>query len=355
MASITGTQVPSDVTVLQNDPLANSIYIDYSDDQIQRFNALSNGSIVLSSGYETGDDQEETFIKSLDSASGSELQARDPNSLTATLDSHKVEFDKFKRVVVSRSFGAYEWLVGIADRGPATYNDELLYRVIIRHYARRQVQSQFTGAVKSAIAAISNQADQMVTDASGGLTFKKLRKYFTQFEKDGSGVISCLIMNSNAEGQLIDQGIDLNLDTITTGVLRGGFSPTFGKQVYVMDHDDLSITDVDSGTANNQAGNRILMLTQGAVTVRPFPQTVRLFDRIITDAPDGSNSTTKALVNPTRRINVKWNEQYMVKGFSYKGAVNPAESVLGTAASWEKKFSDARRTAGFFVSLLADT
>jgi len=53
-----------------------------------------------------------------------------------------------------------------------------------------------------------------------------------------------------------------------------------------------------------------------------------------------------AQANASLRSLTEYNQELMVKGYSYGGADNGADSVLATTASWTLKAANAKLSAG---------
>lgn len=289
---------------------------------VEKFNAASAGSIVLSTEGFSGDFMQESFFASIHSAQ------RRVNRYAAQAAATPTDLTQIKRstVKVAGGFGPirYEpaqmtWLQKPTAQG---------IEVASRNFAEALLRDQLNTAIAALVAAIKNQATA-TNDVSGtaGISYGAINGAHAKFG-DRSGDIVANVMTGEVYHKLIGQ----NLTNTAKLFFAQGVTVVdiLGKAVIVTDAPALYVT----GTPNKQ---HVLGLTSSAA--------------VVSDAGDViSNVQT---VNGQTRIETTMQVDYTfglsLKGYTWdeaNGGKSPSDAALSTGTNWDKVATDIKQTAG---------
>lgn len=290
--------------------------------EIQKFNAASNGAIVLQSAGFDGDFFRESFYNALHSA-----QRRvDRYAAQASAAATDLTQSQQSMVKVAGGFGPirYEpsqmsWLNKPTQEG---------IEVAARMFAEALLADQLNTAVASGVAAIGNVAT-LVNDvsASAKITHSALNSTDALFG-DMSQRLVARIMTGLQYHTLIGENITNATDLFKSDTVR--IVDILGKAIVVTDVPALRVT----GTPNKQ---KVLTLVAGGIMVSDSGDLI-------------TNIETK---NGQTRIETTMQSDYTfglgIKGFTWdetNGGKSPTDAELATGANWDKVKTSVKECAG---------
>lgn len=289
---------------------------------VDKFNAASAGSIVLTTGGFDGDFLQESFFQAIHTAQ------RRVNRYAAQAAATATDLTQLKKsaVKVAGGFGPIRfepsqltWLNKPTAEG---------IEVASRNFAEALLKDQLNTAIAALVAAISNQASATYDgSATLGVTYPLLNTAHALFG-DMSGDIVANVMNGASYHQLIGR----NLATYTQLFQAGNVTVVdiLGKRTVVTDAPSLSLT----GTPNKY---RVLGLTSGAATVF-----------------DGSDivsniQTTNGQTRIETTMQVDYSFGLALKGYTWdeaNGGKSPTDAALATGTNWDLVASSIKQTSG---------
>ena len=290
--------------------------------EIQKFNAASNGAIVLQSAGFDGDFFRESFYNALHSA-----QRRvDRYAAQATAAATDLTQSQQSMVKVAGGFGPirYEpsqmsWLNKPTQEG---------IEVAARMFAEALLADQLNTAVAAGVAAIGNVA-ALVNDvsASAKITHSALNTTDALFG-DMSQRLVARIMTGLQYHTLIGENLANAQELFKSDTVR--IVDILGKAIVVTDVPALRVT----GTPNKQ---KVLTLTAGGIMVSDSGDLI-------------TNIETK---NGQTRIETTMQSDYTfglgIKGFTWdetNGGKSPTDAELATGTNWDKVKTSVKECAG---------
>lgn len=278
---------------------------------VDNFNGASNGSIVLTSEGFDGDFFERSFYAGLESAQRRVDRYATNSTVSATALSQLQE----NNVKVAGGFGPI-----IFEPSQMSYmnkNEAEAIEVMSRRGAELIVKDQFNTAIKSLVAAISNQSTATNdVSASAGISYSALNNAHAKFGDASSNLIA-QVMNGAAYHKLVGQ--NLTNATVLFKAENVLVVEILGKPVIVTDSPDL----YTAGTPNKF---KVLSLVGGAA--------------VIMDSGDfTSNIQTN---NGKGRIETTYQVDYTfgvgLKGYAWdiaNGGKSPTDAELATGSNWD--------------------
>ena len=299
-------------------PVLSEIY----PQEIQKFNAASNGAIVLQSAGFDGDFFRESFYNALHSA-----QRRvDRYAAQAAASATDLTQSQQSMVKVAGGFGPirYEpsqmtWLNKPTQEG---------IEVAARMFVESLLADQLNTAIASAVAAISNVA-ALTNDvsASAKITHSALNATDALFG-DMSQSLVARVMTGLQYHTLIDQNITNATDLFKSDTVR--IVDILGKAIVVSDVPALRV----AGTPNKQ---KVLTLVAGGIMV----------------SDSGDLITNIQTNNGQTRIETTMQSDYTfglgIKGFTWdetNGGKSPTDAELATGTNWDKVKTSVKECAG---------
>ena len=290
--------------------------------EIQKFNAASNGAIVLQSAGFDGDFFRESFYNALHSA-----QRRvDRYAAQASAAATDLTQSQQSMVKVAGGFGPirYEpsqmsWLNKPTQEG---------IEVAARMFAEALLADQLNTAVAAGVAAIGNVA-ALVNDvsATAKITHSALNTTDALFG-DMSQRLVARIMTGLQYHTLIGENLTNAQDLFKSDTVR--IVDILGKAIVVTDVPALRVT----GTPNKQ---KVLTLTAGGIMVSDSGDLI-------------TNIETK---NGQTRIETTMQSDYTfglgIKGFTWdetNGGKSPTDAELATGTNWDKVKTSVKECAG---------
>lgn len=298
---------------------------------VDKFNAASNGAIVLTTQGFDGDFMQESFYAAIHSAQ------RRVDRYAAQAAASATDLTQLKKsgVKVAGGFGPIRfepsqmtWLNKPTAEG---------IEVASRNFAESLLRDQLNTAIAALAAAIANQA-AATNDVSGssGLSYAAMNGAHAKFG-DSSGNLAASVMT----GAMFHKLIGLNLANAqnlfqATNVLVVN---VLGKPVVVTDAPALYV----AGTPNKA---RVLSLAPGAATVYDAGDVI---SNIVT-----SNGLTR--IETTMQVDYTFG--LALKGYTWdeaNGGKSPTDAELATGSNWDKVATDIKHTAGVITIANADS
>lgn len=295
---------------------------------VEKFNAASRGTIVLTSEGFEGDYRYENFWQGIHSA-----QRRvDRYASNGTASATSLAQLQAIGVKVAGGFGPVLWEPGQmtwVQKSPAE-----AVEVISRNLAEAIMKDQLNSAIAALVAAIEAQASAVHDTNTGPMSYVDLNLAHAKFG-DSSSLILADVMDGAQYHSLIGQNLANAQQLYTSnGVL---VVDILGKTVVVTDAP--ALRETGSG-----ADSKALGLVAGAATVY-----------------DGSalivNTETS---NGKSRIETTFQADYdfglALKGYAWdttSGGKSPTDVELATGANWDKVATDIKHTAGVLCLAIA--
>ncbi|MDV2115348.1 major capsid protein [Alcaligenes faecalis] len=293
---------------------------------VDKFNAASNGSIVLTTEGFEGDFVMTSFFKNLSNARR-RVDRYGTNNAVTPID---LSQDKFVAVKIAGGFGPvrYEpsqmtWLNKPTAEG---------VEVASRAFAELLLQDQLNTVIAALVAAIGNQGAAATVDVSAS---KKV-DYLTVNESHALfGDHSSQIVAQVMDGIQYHNFIALNLANAQTLFQAGNVRVVdiLGRPSVVTDAPAL----FTAAAAEDPAKRRVLSLTTGAALVRD--------PRNLVSNVETSNG--KERIETTLQIDYDFTVG--LKGYAWdmaNGGKSPADSEIATGSNWDLVVSSIKHSAG---------
>jgi len=290
--------------------------------QIDKFNAASNGAIVLTSLNFEGDFFERSFYSALHSAK----RRVDRYDTNGTVSSTPLAQLRESAVKVAGGFGPISF-----EPAQMTWirkNEAEAIAVISAQLSDAMMQDQLNSGIAGLVAAISNQVTATNdVSASAGISYSAMNNSHALFGDSSMGLVA-QVMNGTAYHKLVGQNL-----TNTPQLFQAQnvtVVDILGKPVIVTDSPALYA----AGTPNTL---NVLSLVSGAVTVM-----------------DGSDVVTNIETsNGNARIETTMQADYSfglaLKGYTWdttNGGKSPTDAEIATGSNWDKVATDIKHTAG---------
>lgn len=290
--------------------------------QIDKFNAASNGAIVLTSMNFEGDFFDRSFYSALHSAK----RRVDRYATNASVSATPLAQLRESAVKVAGGFGPISF-----EPAQMTWirkNEAEAIAVISAQLSEAMMQDQLNAAIAALVAAISNQASATNdVSASAGISYPAMNNSHALFG-DSSMALVAQVMNGTAYHKLVGQNL-----TNTPQLFQAQNVTVvniLGKPVIVTDAPALYA----AGTPNKL---KVLSLASGAATVM-----------------DGSDVVTNIETsNGNARIETTMQADYSfglaLKGYTWdtaNGGKSPTDAEIATGSNWDKVATDIKHTAG---------
>jgi len=312
----------ADETTLNQDmkvynQLAQTAYLERTQDVIEIFNGNSQGAIQLINEAVVGDFSQSAIYK----LSGS-IEHRDVNAETL-VELKKIASDEIIDVKVPWKYGPYsstEEAFKRRARNPAEFA-----QVVGQDMADAVLEGQIANGIAALFGGIGGNAS-MIVSASLATDGKKVLTKGMRTLGDRFGRLAVWVMDSEMYFDIVDQAIDNKVYEEAGVVIYGGSPGTLGKPVLV----------TDKMTSGYIAG-----LQAGAVTLKESQAPgMRVYDI--------DNQENLAIgIRAEGAFNVG------VLGYSWKTTAgsNPNAAALAATENWSKYAVSDKATAGFLINL----
>jgi len=302
-------------------------YLERIAENVQGFNANSNGGIVLTTASLLGNYKETAFFKEL--AQADLIHDRDKNSTAAVTAAKMQAVEEVIPYLPSR-FGPYETTrSAFLDIGKSPQEfSALLGQALADAVMKDMLDTSFAATIAAVTA---NTPAYVVGDATKGLTYNGFIDGMAAYGDKLDNIAVFVMRSKDYFSVMRDNVTAATIDSIAGQTLREGSVATLGKPVLVMDNDKLM-----AGT-----DGAVLALAKGAITCI---------------ADDDMYITTKEdLLKENITITWQGESQYGLKlaGYSYDKtkAITRTEIVKG--ANWSKVVSSDKNTGAVIVKTKA--
>ena len=294
---------------------------------INKFNAASNNTIMLTGEGFDGNYLEESFYNAIH-GSQRRVDRFAANAVVAATDLTQSQTNTVK---VAGGFGPVlfepsqmSWLRKPTQEG---------ITIASTQFAEAMLADQLNTAIAALVAAIGNNA-AVVNDVSGSTkaTQQAINGGLAKFG-DASQMLQALVMTGVQYHNLVDEAIanSNNLFEIGGVAVRDGSAFCQGRAIIVTDAPSLAV----AGPFQN-----VLGLATGAAMVK-----------------DGSDLITNIeTTNGKGRIETTFQSDYSfglgLKGYSWdetNGGPSPSDAALATGTNWDKVVSSDKHTAGVMI------
>lgn len=299
------------------DELAQTAFLERRQDNLDVFNAASNGAIILENELIEGDFRKRAFYQV-----GGSIEFRDVNS-TDKVEGKKIGAGEAVGVKVPWKYGPYETTEEAFKRRGRDVSE--FSEVVGTDAADASLEGYISYAVEALVAAISANNDMQVsadiaTDGKRTLT-RGLRKYGDKFNR-----VSLFVMHSATYFDIVDQAIENKLYEEAGVVVYGGQPGTLGKPVLVTDR---CTADVILGLVPNA----VKITESQEPGFRSYP----------------INDQTNLAIG--YRAEGAVNIDLLGYSWATKSGANPDITKIGTKANWVKHFKDNKTTAGVLIHI----
>lgn len=286
---------------------------------LNAFNAASQGALVMTSRNIPGDFEKESFMKLVAGL----ISRRDPTSVAAVADGKPTQ-GEFVGVKANKRIGP---VADTLDAWRKIAKDPQLFSFYIgQMVADQKLQNYVNTAVAAVEAALQGQANLVVTKAAT-IQHTDLVDAFALFGDQAASIVM-LVMHSKVYFDLVKQQIADKIAGAANVAIFQGTPATLGKPVLVIDAP--ALTDAGAPATFNTLG-----LVAGAVEVAESEQEIVQLQLVT------------GLENLVYRLQGEYAYNLKVKGFAWNAAVvNPDDTAIGTAANWTKAATDDKSLAG---------
>ncbi|UST60769.1 major capsid protein [Pseudomonas moraviensis] len=310
------TTVNSDL-IIYNDE-AQTAYLERIQDNLDVFNASSNGAIVLDNELIQGDFRKRAFYKL-----GGGLEHRDVNS-EAKVNAKKIGAGEAVGVKAPWKYGPYQTTEeAFKRRGRPVEEFSQIIGADVADATIEGFIEYATGALKAAIGSNAGMVVTASIETDGKKTLTRgMRKFGDKF-----GRIALWVMHSSAYFDIVDEAIANKVYEEAGVVIYGGLPGTLGKPVLVTDK---APVDAIFGLLPNA----VVITESQAPGFRSY------------EVNDEENLAIGYRAEGTVNIDVL--------GYSWKestGGSNPTLAAVGSAANWVKHSDSNKVTAGVMISL----
>lgn len=288
---------------------------------VDAFNAASNGVLALVTQQLKGDYEKESFLKELVGM----ITRRDTTSVAAATDQAMTQ-DEYISVKINRKIGPIAQTID-AWRKIGSSEQEMSFKL-----GQMMGEKKFVDFVNTAIAA-GEAALQNV--AGVNKTFAATIDHGKMVDAlalrgDLAGAITAWIMHSKPYFDLVKQSIADKIFGVANISVFEGTAATLGRRVIVIDAPAL----VDAGAPSTY---NTLGLVPGAVTVKES-EDQHIVSQVVT-----------GLENLVMRVQGEYAFNIGVKGYKWDttaGGVGPTDAAVATATNWLQAATNIKQLAG---------
>lgn len=294
-------------------------------------NAGTAGAIVLSSHYIMGDAMEFSKLAEIANLVGRRditvdtdatvkaVNSADQKSVLCYFSTGSIQFKKADERRYGSDVGAFS--VAIGEQIAVGFINYMINRGIF--------------AVRAGIEA--NKATLANGDGTATATYSLLNGALAKFG-DASGSIVAWVMTGKVFHDIVGDGLaNVKTDNVAGSIIATGTTATLGRPSFVTDSAGLVMKDIATGLVDTTS---ILGLTANALEIAE------------TEAREVFAETVGGKENLKTAIQAESDVLLTVKGYTYGGADNPTDAVLGASANWTQSATDAKATAGVLVNVL---
>jgi hypothetical protein len=321
------TSLPTDMKY--RDPFFQTGYSEVMAQAVDKFNAGSNGTILLRSNRKPGDFDYAAFFQN---AGG--LVSRQDQTSVAAAAAKKLTQAEIASVKLNRKIGPVEWTRSSLLK-PGLSMDAI--RLAAGQQTAKDVQAEMLNtALLAARAALNAQtANKFTVPNDGTVSTSALVSALAKFG-DAASRIDAWVMHSKVAFDLLQYQIapTNNGDVVANTVVVAASPLTLNRPIIVTDSEALAVT---TGTDTDYF---TLGLTGGALVIEETEE----------------EYITMQEVTGLEQIMIRLQGEYAynlgVKGFTWdvaNGGKNPADAAVGTGTNWDKVYTSHKDLAGVIL------
>ena len=294
---------------------------------VEGFNAATNGTITLGSTALENDFADESFIKAL--AASALVQHRDYTATGAIVPEKLVEGTN-NSVKLSRRYGPFSTTYDAWNRSNRSVDT---FSLAIGQQLGVAIAADMLNSVLAAGVAGVQATQAALGDGTVVFDYKNIIDGLATMG-DKAGRIEMLVMHSNTYFSVVDKGLSMNaLENVGGMTIREGGAYSLGLPVLVTDSASLDL-------AGDGTKYGVLGLTAGALSAIESDETIMKAQDVLLNA------------NLERVIQGEGSFNVSVKGCTFDTALtNPTDAVLGTTVNWTYNYADVKSGAGFLLNL----
>lgn len=289
-------------------------------------NAASRGAILMTTERMKGDYEYESFFKTVSS-----LVSRQDITSNSGATALKLTQDEFIRVKCHRKIGP----LSVTRKAflQAGEDPELASFILGQQSAQAVAEDMLNTSLLAARVALANQSG-VLNDATSladtTCTSKNLINTLRKFGDKQSRIVAW-VMHSTSWFDLGLDGVDNQIDSVASDIIRVLEVPGMGRPFIITDSDSLI------ATADTPDSYYVLGLTAGGI------QAMFTEDQYITSQEQLGNEQIETMLQGEYAFNVG------LKGFKWdvgNGGANPDSTAIGTGSNWDKAVTADKDLAG---------
>ena len=289
-------------------------------------NAASRGAILMTTERMKGDYEYESFFKTVSS-----LVSRQDITSNSGTTALKLTQDEFIRVKCHRKIGP----LSVTRKAflQAGEDPELASFILGQQSAQAVAEDMLNTSLLAARVALANQS-AVLNDATSladtTCTYKNLINTLRKFGDKQSRIVAW-VMHSTSWFDLGLDGVDNQIDSVASDIIRVLEVPGIGRPFIITDSDSLI------ATADTPDSYYVLGLTAGGI------QAMFTEDQYITSQEQLGNEQIETMLQGEYAFNVG------LKGFKWdvgNGGANPDSTAIGTGSNWDKAVTADKDLAG---------
>lgn len=300
-------------------------YFEVQQQNVDAFNAASNGAITLVTQAMLGDFEQESFIKRLQGTA----QRRDITSVAPVSD-NKLQMGEFTAVKLNRRHGP---IAQTADAFKKIGEDpEEMSFIIGQAAAADESAEQLNTALAAVNASLSGIAEVNV-DVDVPITHTHLAQARAKFG-DAFNRLRLWVMHSAVFHSIVGTQLGMNLDSVAGVTIYEGTIATLGLPTLVTDSPSLFI---DEGGGVGVDEYITLGLVDDSVAVTESEDRELIFERL------------SGFENIMYRYQAEFAYSLRILGMAWDqaaGGVNPTAAATATSANWLNVTSDIKNLPG---------
>lgn len=302
-----------------------STAIEMLDQEVNKFNAASNGAITLTTEGFMGDYRFQNFFQSLHSAQRRVDRYLTNSDQTSTALAQLQEIG----VKIAGGFGPIIWEP--AQLNWVQVNPEAAILAISKNLSEAMMKDMLNSGIAAAVAAMENVGSTVVydTNTARDISYNDINASHAKFG-DMSQLLVCTVMDGQTYHDLIGQNLTNTAQLFQYGSVT--VVDILGKRVVVTDAPALRESPTTTGN-----DIKVLSLVRGGITVYEGSDLV-------------TNLETK---NGKKRIETTWQADYTfglaLKGYQWdttSGGKSPTDAEIATGSNWDKIATSIKHTAG---------
>ena len=319
------TFAPGDV-VIDNELVRLGI-VETLEQNVNGFNASSNGTITLGSRRIENDFSHESFIKAL---AASDLVKRRDYTSNATVTPAKIIEDFENTIKLSRIYGPISTTYDAWNRSGRSVE---VASLAFGKQLGVAIQADMLNTLLVAGGAAIEATQANVGAGTAVFDYKDIVSGLVTFG-DKMGEIKMLVMHSNTYASMIDKGLSMNaLENVGGATIREGGAYSLGLPVLVTDSPALKV---------GADKFKIMGLTEAALSAVESDATIMKVQDVLL------KENLQKIIQGEGSYNVS------VKGCKFdESKHNPADTDLGAKANWGYVYSDVKSSAGFQIIVKA--